>query len=193
MKPRSHIGGDDMSAEILEALRRGESWAFDRVYTRYATPLKNYISSLTGNEEEARELNHDVFVALWTGRDKIVPEKGIRGFLFQRATHLAMNWFDHEKVKQRYREFRARNLDAAISPDMQLMGEELRTMIELFLQGLPQQRQAIFRLRHHEGLSVEDIATRLGLSVSTIRNNLSMVTTAIRDLIVVWIFIMHRI
>ena len=182
-----------MSADVLEALRRGEPWAFDRVYTRYATPLKNYISALTGNEEDARELNHDVFVALWTGRDKIVPEKGIRGFLFQRATHLAMNWFDHKKVIQRYREFRARNIDTALPPDTHLMDEELRMIIEIFLQGLPRQKQTIFRLRHHEGLSVEEIADRLGLSVSTIRNNLSMVTTAVRDLIVVWVFVVYRI
>ena len=182
-----------MSAYTLEALRCGESWAFDEVYARYATPLKNFISSLIRNEEDAKELNHEVFLSLWSGRNKIVPDRGIKGFLFKRAANLAMNYFDHEKVKQRYKEFRSHNVDVAPPPDMHLMGEELRMIVDLFLKGLPQQRQTIFRLRYHEGLTVEEIAARLGLSVSTIRNNLSMVNTAIRDLIAVWIFILCQL
>ncbi len=97
--------GEDVSADVLEALRCGEQWAFDVVYARYATPLKNFIAALISNEEDAKELNHDVFLSLWNGRDKIVPGKGIKGFLYMRAKNLAMNYFDHEKVKKKYDSF----------------------------------------------------------------------------------------
>ena len=174
---------DEVSIEVLESLRSGEQWAFDAVYIRYASSLKDFIAALISNEEDAKELNHDVFLSLWTGRDKIVPERGIKGFLYMRAKNLAMNYFDHKKVKQKYKEFRSGNIDFALPPDMHVIGDELKTLIDIFLQGLSIQKQTIFRLRHDENLSVDDISTRLGLSQSTVRNNLSMVTTAIRDLI----------
>lgn len=185
--------GYDVSVEVLEALRRGESWAFDEVYMKYASPLKDFIAALISNEEDAKELNHDIFLSLWTGRDKIVPERGIKGFLYMRAKNLAMNYFDHKKVKQKYKEFCSSNTDVALPPDLHVIGDEIKTLIDIFLQGLPHQRQTIFRLRHDEGLSVEEIAARLGLSQSTIKNNLSMVSTAIRNLVALWAILFYQL
>jgi RNA polymerase sigma-70 factor (ECF subfamily) len=179
----------DVPVEILNALRSGEQWAFNEVYARYAPVLKDFITALIHNGEDAKELNHEIFLTLWANRERIVPERGIKGFLYMRAKNLAMNYFDHEKVKQKYVDFCNHNIDYDLSPDMHMIGKETQTIIEIFLQGLSQQKQTIFRLRHEECLSVEEISTRLGLSPSTVKNNLSMVTTAIRDLIAMYIVI----
>jgi RNA polymerase sigma-70 factor (ECF subfamily) len=179
----------DVPVEILAALRSGEQWAFNEVYAQYASVLKDFIAALIHSEEDAKELNHEIFLALWTNRDRIVPEKGIKGFLYMRAKNLAMNYFDHEKVKQKYMDFCNHNLDYGLPPDMHVIGKETQTIIEIFLQGLPQQKQTIFRLRHEESLSVDEISARLGLSPSTIKNNLSMVTMAIRNLIALYVVV----
>jgi RNA polymerase sigma-70 factor (ECF subfamily) len=181
--------GSEITIETLDALRSGEQWAFNEVYARYASVLKDFITALIHNEEDAKELNHEIFLALWTNRERIVPEKGIKGFLYMRAKNLAMNYFDHEKVKRKYVDFCNHDISYDLSPDMYMIGKETQTIIEIFLLGLPQQRQTIFRLRHEECLSIKEISTRLGLSPSTVKNNLSMVTTAIRNLIAMYIAI----
>jgi RNA polymerase sigma-70 factor (ECF subfamily) len=181
----------DAPIEILIALRSGEQWAFNEIYAKYASALKNFITALIRNEEVAKELNHEIFLALWTNRDRIVPEKGIKGFLYMKAKNLAMNYFDHEKVKRKYIDFCNRDISYTLPPDMQLIGRETQTLIELFLKGLPYQKQTIFRLRHEESLSVDEISARLGLSPSTIKNNLSMVTMAIRNLIALYVIFLE--
>ncbi len=183
------VGRRDVSSDVLHALRSGEQWAYDAVYSKYAAGLKDFIAALIRNEEDAKELNHDIFLSLWNNRDRIAPEKGIKGLLYSMAKNLAMNYFDHLKVKRKYTDFCSRNVDHSLPPDMYMIGNETKILIDIYLQGLPAQRQTIFRLRHEEGLSVEEIAARLGLSDSTIRNNLSMVTTGIRELITLWLML----
>lgn len=185
----------DVPVETLYALRHGEQWAYNEVYVRFASPLRAFITALIHNEEDASELNHDVFMSLWVTRERIVPERGIRGFLYTRAKNLAMNYFDHERVKRRYEDFCARDTYHSLPPDLHMIADETRTLIEILLQGLPRQKERIFRLRHEEGLTVEEIADQLGLSQSTIRNNLSMVTTAIRNVISLYValFLQSRV
>lgn len=179
--------GRDVSVETLSALRCGEQWAYNEVYARYASVLKDFIAALIHNEEEAKELNHDIFLSLWTGRDKIVPEKGIRGFLYMRARNLAMNYFDHKNVRQKYIDFCNRDMEYELPPDLYIIGNETKILIDIYLRGLSEQKRTIFKLRHDAGLSVEEIASRLELSPSTVRNNLSMMTRAIRDVVVLYL------
>jgi RNA polymerase sigma-70 factor (ECF subfamily) len=172
----------DVSFEVLEALRRGEEWAFNEVYLTFARPLRNFIAKLIQNEEDAMEINHDIFAELWTGRSKIVPEKGIRRLLYIKAKNRAMDYFDHLSVKQKYEKFISRSAGHDTPTDLLFIGEEIRNLIEIYLLGLPEQKQNIFRLRHEEALSVDEIADRLHLSRSTIKNNLSMITKGLRKL-----------
>jgi RNA polymerase sigma-70 factor (ECF subfamily) len=173
----------DVSVEVLDALRSGEGWAFNEIYSVFASPLKDYITKLIHDEDAAGEMIHDIFASVWMDRDRIVPAKGIRRLLFAKAKSLAMDYFDHEKVKQKYVEFRNRNIDYDTPVDQYLMEEETGVIIEVYIHDLPPRRQTIFRLRHEDNLSVEEIAATLGLSHSTVRNNLSMVSAGIRDLI----------
>jgi RNA polymerase sigma-70 factor (ECF subfamily) len=172
----------DISVEVLEALRRGEEWAFNEVYMTFALPLKNFIAKLIQNEEDAMEINHDIFAALWTGRSKIVPEKGIRRLLYVKAKNRAMDYFDHRTVKQKYVKFISRSAGHDTPTDLLVIGREARNLVETYLHGLSEQKQNIFRLRHEADLSVEEIADRLHLSRSTIKNNLSMITKSLRKL-----------
>lgn len=177
----------EISRETLQALRSGDEEAYNEVYNRFATPLKNFIAILIQNEEDAKELNHDVFFSLWADRDKIVPEKGIKGFLFMRARNLAMNYFDRKKVKEKYIDFCNRDTDYDFAPDQRLIGAETKILIDIALKGMSQQKRAIFRMKFEEGKSVEEIAAELNLSQSTVRNNLTMIMKKIREVIALYL------
>ncbi len=179
----------DISAATLRALRESEEWAYDEVYKRYALPLKDFLTALIRNEEDAKEINHDIFLSLWTDRAKIVPERGIRGFLYMRAKNLAMNYFDHAKVVQKYADFIKRDIDFGDAPDQHLISNEARILIEIALRGMTEQRQTIFKMRYEEGLSIDEIALRLNLGKSTVKNNLTMITKALREVLSIFMVV----
>lgn len=180
---------DEVSKKTLAALRSGEEWAYNEVYTRFALPLKDFLTVLIKNEEDAKELNHDVFLSLWTGREKIVPEKGIKGFLFMRARNLAMNYFDHKKVKDKYIDFCNRDMDYDFAPDQYMIGNETKILIDIALKGMTEQKRAIFKMKYEQGMTIDQIAMELNLSQSTVRNNLSIIVKSLRDIIAIYLIL----
>jgi len=54
-------------------------------------------------------------------------------------------------------------------PDRQLQVKELEGLIGSGIARMPAQQQAVFRLSRQEGLSYEEIASRLAISKSTVK------------------------
>ena len=124
-----------------------------------------------------------MFFSLWTGREKIVPKKGIKGFLFMRAKNLAMNYFAHKKVKEKFIEFCNRDFDYDFAPDYYIIDNEIKLLIELTLKGMSKQKREIFMMRYEQNKSVDEIALKLNLSTSTINNNLSMIVKSLKEVV----------
>lgn len=180
----------EISEDTLRALRAGEEWAYNEVYLRFASPLRDFLAKLIRSEHDAEELNHDIFLALWADREKIRPEKGIAGFLYQRAKHLALNWFAHKKVRAKYEEFCAGgDSDYDLSPDEQVIVRETRILTEIALRRMSARKQDIWHLSRAEGLSPDDIARRLGISPSTVRNNLTEITKSLREVLSLFVIV----
>jgi RNA polymerase sigma-70 factor (ECF subfamily) len=174
----------DISRETLLALRSGEEWAYNEVYDRYAVPLREFLAALIRNDEDAQELNHDVFLSLWEDREKIVPESGIKRFLYMRAKNLAMKCFSHREVIAKYEEFcRNSDIDYAVEADGEIIARETQILTEIVLRGMSWQRQTIYRMRNEEGRSIQDIANELNLSPSTVKNNLVIINKSIREVV----------
>lgn len=164
----------DVSKDTLAALRSGEERAYNEVYTRYAGPLRDFLAALLRSDADAEELNHDIFLDLWLHRERIDPEKGVRGLLYVQAKHLAMNWFARKKVRAKYEEF-CSWVDAhqTLPADEEVIARETQILIEIALRGMSERKQAIWRMNRHEGRSPSEIAAELGVSVSTVTHSLT--------------------
>jgi RNA polymerase sigma-70 factor (ECF subfamily) len=178
----------DVPEETLRALRDGEAWAYADVYKRCAAPLKDFLCFLIRNEEDAKELNHDLFLSLWTTRERIVPERGINGFLYMRAKQMAMDYFDRKKVAQKYVDFRRHNIDFSWAPDQQLIGDEAQVLVDIALRGMSQRKRDIFLLKYEQGKTIDEIAFELNISPSTVKHNLTDITRSLRKILALYTF-----
>jgi RNA polymerase sigma-70 factor (ECF subfamily) len=164
----------DVSTDTLVALCAGEEWAYNEVYRRYSGQVKDFLAALMNNEEDARELNHDIFLDLWLHRERIIPGKGVRGFLYVRAKNMAMNWFAHKKVREKYENFCTHVDDAyALSADEGVIARETQVLAEIAMRGLSERKQNIWRLSKEEGMTPSEIAKQLNVSVSTVTHSLT--------------------
>ena len=69
-------------------------------------------------------------------------------------------------------EFFIEPVDTRPDPERTLMSTQLRAAIDRAEQSLSAQQKVIFRLRHYENLSLEEIARNLGLRAGTARAHL---------------------
>jgi RNA polymerase sigma-70 factor (ECF subfamily) len=170
--------------ELLELLRNGNQEAFKEIYLHYADSVFLFLKLLTRSGEDAKEITQEVFIQLWEKRDQVNATKSIKGYLYIAAKHAAMNFFEHRKVHAKYALFAHRTWgEAAPSPEDLFMAREVAALIESVILGMPAQRQRVFLLSREEGLSMEEIATRLQISKCTVESHLSTAKRDIRDML----------
>lgn len=127
------------------------------------------------DRSEAEDLTHEVFVRLLR-RGNIAALQDSRGYLFETAASV---------LTDRARKRRSRHSDghesfdpavhgnADFPSDHVLIGEETLTRASRALLELPERARAIFVLRRLEGLRYQDIAQRLGISLSLVEKQMA--------------------
>jgi RNA polymerase sigma-70 factor (ECF subfamily) len=68
-------------------------------------------------------------------------------------------------------------------PDEELQSEELRRQIQTAVDALPEIYRTVFLVRDVDGLSTEETAEALGLSIPTVKTRLHRARMALRDAI----------
>ena len=160
--------------KLKEGIRTGDHSAFHLLFTRLWPGLVRYASSITRDEEAARELIQDLFLDLWTHRATIHIRGSIRTYLFTATYNRSINWLRHKKVRELY----AHNpveihhwLPSAEALDSNdpLLADEISKAI----QELPQRSRETFTRQVILGESQASIAKALGITVKTVENQVA--------------------
>jgi RNA polymerase sigma-70 factor (ECF subfamily) len=173
----------DADAELVEALRREEPDAADRLVERYGDRVYRLAMRITGLKEDAEEAAQD---ALWTAARKIQMFKGESAF---------GSWIYRITANAAYQKLRTRRQKSAeiamddVLPaldgdgrhfepmddwsnrvDEQALQGELRRVLQQAIDGLPADYRTALVLHDVEGLSNPDIAEALNISLPAVKS-----------------------
>lgn len=174
---------DEITVITLTALRRGDHEAYKNVYLHYIDPVIEFLKMLTKSDCDAEEIAQDVFVSLWEKRDKIDPQKNIRGYIYTYARNEALNYFKRKKVENKYLHFTGNEAKFYESSDDIIVARETEILIRIAIDRMPSRRKEIFEMSRFEGLPNEKIAERLDISKNTVENHLTHANRDIRKLL----------
>ena len=85
-------------AVLVEHARTGDHAAFDTLVTLYLRPVEVYLSGLTGDDEQARDLAQDVFWHAWNRLYELREPERFRAWLFRAATNRARSWLRRRRI-----------------------------------------------------------------------------------------------
>jgi RNA polymerase sigma-70 factor (ECF subfamily) len=173
----------DADAELVEALRREEPDAADRLVERYGDRVYRLAMRITGLKEDAEEAAQD---ALWTAARKVNMFKGESAF---------GSWIYRITANAAYQKLRTRRQKAPeialedVLPsldgdgrhfepmddwsnrvDEQALQGELRRVLQQAIDGLPPDYRTALVLHDVEGLSNPDIAEALNISLPAVKS-----------------------
>ena len=173
----------DADAELVEALRREEPDAPDRLVERYGDRVYRLAMRITGLKEDAEEAAQD---ALWTAARKVHMFKGESAF---------GSWIYRITANAAYQKLRTRRQKAPeialedVLPsldgdgrhfepmddwsnrvDEQALQGELRRVLQQAIDGLPPDYRTALVLHDVEGLSNPDIAEALSISLPAVKS-----------------------
>jgi RNA polymerase sigma-70 factor (family 1) len=167
---------------LFQRIARSDARAFAEFYEVYAVKLALYVSRFLGSELWAEEIVQDTFLKLWSVRETVGELEYPASFVYRMVANRTKDHLKrrgHEVKLQQHLLHRLQHANTNATEELvdYQMGEQL---FRKAIQQLPPQRALVFKMRHEQGMSYEEIATELGLSKNTIRNLLNLALQNIR-------------
>ena len=178
----AHSRRPDRDLDLLDALRRREPTAAERLVTTYGERAYRLATSITGSVHDAEEVVQDAFWAVIRKIDSFRGESAFGSWLYRIVANAAYQ-------KRRARQTRRRDVSwdevlpffdeqgrhvvpmADWSPrvDDPSVQTELRVAVTAAINELPAAYRTVLVLRDVEGLSNPEIAELVGLSVPVVK------------------------
>lgn len=152
-------------------IKAGNKDAFRLLYNLYSKKIYGFALSYLKSNSEAEEVIQAVFVKLWEGRQEIKEHLSLQSYLYKITTNHIYNYLKHKKVQlAANNELQLVDLDN--STQEHIFYNNLQENINSLIEKMPEQRRRAFKLSRMEGLSHEEIAKRLDISVRTVESQI---------------------
>lgn len=159
--------------EIIKALQRGDPFAFDQIYDKYNEKIYSVSLSFFKNSVDAEEVIQDVFLNLWRKRADLHRIENFNSYLFTITYNTIRNHFRKLSRERKHIEDYLKNL--ALDDDSTNAEIEYANLLELAdkaISKLPPRQKSVYCLNMQEGLNIEEISVKLGISNRTVENHL---------------------
>lgn len=166
----------------LNAIRNGGKAAFRAVIDLYYKEVYWYAKSLGRDDTLAKDLTQETFFTLWKKRDKLSDGVVIKGWLYKSVRN---KFLDHVKKyrKETYllETTFVETLDIVARSENQEVLKRKMEIIDMEIQNLPKKCSRVFLLSKKEGLTNNEIADYLGVSLKTVEGHLTKALKILRE------------
>jgi RNA polymerase sigma-70 factor (ECF subfamily) len=161
--------------------------SFDAIFERYKSLVFNLTMRILGDREEAMDVSQEVFFAVYRKIHRFRGESSLKTWIYRIAINRASNrcrWWnrlrrrgtvslDEHLSKDDSRTFSESLESAASTPEEAFLIAEKRLEIERTLRRLPIQQRVVVVMRDVEGMSYEEIAELLHVSLGTVKSRIA--------------------
>jgi RNA polymerase sigma-70 factor (family 1) len=162
--------------QYLAALALSNEAAFEALFTRFYGGLLRYANTLLRYPTDAADdVVAEVFCTLWASRTQLGVQGSLAAYLYTAVKHRA---FDRLRAQKRTL------LDATdelphtqpeaehLQPDHLLVYQELSAQVSNLIEQLPERTRQVFQLHRDGGLTYEEIAGLLSISINSVKTHM---------------------
>jgi RNA polymerase sigma-70 factor (ECF subfamily) len=193
MEAIQHKVGEPPSEEqvLVKAAKAGDDGAFSQLVRRYDRNVFRIAQHITQNREDAEDVVQDAFLKAYENLEQFQGQSKFYTWLVRIAVNEALM-----KLRRRRPE-RFVSLDEEIktdddsvprevadwspNPEQMYKQAELKEILGRTIQGLPAGFRTVFVLRDVEGLSTEETAEALDLSIPAVKSRLLRARLQLRE------------
>lgn len=182
----------DFDQKLYAELRKGSEHAFITVFERYNRLLYALAYRYFKSGEEAEDAVQYTFMKLWEQRSSFEFQSGIRSLLFTILKNYIMNELRHRQIVfEKHYEMAQRNEEADDSFLKNFEDKDFREHLRTAIGKLPPQKQKICRLKIEKGLSNQEIADEMHITVPTVKSHYTQAIKILRAEIESLIVLLH--
>ena len=180
-------------AELVTELQAGSETAFDWLVTHYHGPVYNLVLGMLGDTADAADAAQEVFLKAFKGIRHFRQGSSLKTWLYRIAIREALNsrrWFKRHLQKcvsidaEPQEGFASIDVeDLSATPFDQLAAQEIQITVQGALQQVPDVFRSAVILRDLEGLSYEEVAEVLEVSVGTVKSRILRGRRALKEIL----------
>lgn len=165
---------------------------FRAFFNKNFPKVKTFAWQLLKSEEDAEDIAQDIFVKLWEHPDLWISRGKMDSYLYTVVRNHIYNFLKHRMVEFDYLEVAAEKMkileQQLPKPDDELQVHELELMAQMILEQMPEQRRRVFLMSREEGLTNQEIAVRLNISVRTVEQHIYKALQELKKIILFLFF-----
>ena len=181
--------------ELIARTLGGDGAAFGILVDRFQRKIYRVAYAITRDETEADTITQDTFIQAYTHLANFQGRSELETWLTRITINRSRDWLRRRRFVSLFsrddesdrREYVIEPVDETPDAERQLMSHQIRAAILRAERTLSPQQKIIFRLRHYENHSLEEIAELLGLRSGTVRAHLFRAIHKVRKELAEWV------
>ncbi|HEU5453876.1 MAG TPA: sigma-70 family RNA polymerase sigma factor [Terriglobales bacterium] len=180
---------DEMA--LVRAAKAGDIGAFEQLVKRYDRNVFRIANHITQNREDAEDVVQDAFLKAYENLKNFQEQSKFYTWLVRIAVNEALMRLRRrrpermvsldEDVKTEEDSMPREVADWSPNPEQQYSQAELKDILGKTINGLPPSFRTVFVLRDVEGLSTEETAEALNLSIPAVKSRLLRARLQLRE------------
>jgi len=180
-------------AELVTELQGGSGAAFDWLVTHYSGPVYGLVAGMVSETSDAADITQDVFLKAFRGIRGFRRGSSLKTWLYRIAIREALNhrrwlWRHHRQQDSIDAETEGGHAsieieDAGSTPFEQTATHEVQQAVQQALLKLPEAFRSAVILRDLEGMSYEEVAEVLAITVGTVKSRILRGRRMLREIL----------
>ena len=173
-----------VDARLAERIRAGQAEALGELYDRYASTALATALRVVGSREEAEDVVHEAFVAVWRKIDRFDAERGaLRAWLMTVVRNRAIDRVRARRPRMDLDDADERSLlRTGPNPTWEAaLARASASEIQAALASLPDEQRKAVELAYFEGYTYREVAELTGVPPGTANGRLRLALAKLRE------------
>lgn len=177
-------------------VKEDDALAFEMLIDRFQKKIVRFMSGWTRSPEQAEDLAQEVFLRVYKSRKNYMPTAKFATWLYRIAHNVASNHVRDSALRREYQLSKAENSSTAgmlieniavapsgFQPVRKLDREERSQVVLMALEALGERQRTAILLSKFEGMSYQEIADTMGLTVQAVKSLLMRARVNLKNLL----------
>lgn len=173
----------------IQQLKNGNEKVFEQMVKSYWPRLHSFANIYVVDQEVAKEIVQDTFLALWEQRGNLDDKTCLITYLMVVSRNKCLNYLKSLQLEtisidnlSEYAVYQRSNVYVLEDDSLEILTtKELTSAIAASLEKLPPRTRKIFMLSRYSGLKNKEIAEQLGISIKGVEYHISNALKQLRS------------
>lgn len=172
---------DREQKKIIKQLMNGSTKSLEEIHKFYSPKIYGVCRKFYLNHEDSEEVVQDVFLKIWSTRERVNPNLSFKAFIFKIARNLILKKLQKKVMKETIDNYIDHISFSAKDVEEKLFLQDTEALIDKIIEKLPPKKQKIFLLNRNQNKYIDEIASELGLSPRTVESHIYQTRSLLKD------------